>query len=530
MNAGQGACRWVTAAAVAAYLAISIAYLDRFPVVGQDEPWIAAPAYKLATQGVLGSDLFAGYHGMDRHHFEHMPVYTVLEAAIFRLFGVGVVAMRSLSVAFGLALLVMMYGIGRETGGERVAALAVVLMVAVRLTAPTAVRPIGIVLLDDARINRYDIAVPAFGLAALWVTIYAVRRPRRALWVLTGILAGLSGLSHLYGVFWLPVLVAFLCNRNDAGRSTLRSIALVVAGFALIWLPWVVWVGLNWSDYLGQMRGVATRFEVLAPAFYIDNIVFGDGPISLRWLWRTVGSLAPHRAGAWALTIGAPVAVVLLWQRHGKRAVGETALLVACAVQIPLFFALLQVKSFSYVIAVWPLGALALAWLTFELWDRRGWVVRTVLVVVGAAIAIESGAHLKGAAEEARSTSSYDGYEQQIADCIPDGSLVLGFQHYWLGLRRFPYRSWLMAFNQANPDIERDPVPLDVALDRINPDVILIDRYARQLFSETADPSNRYHHLSVGFDAFRARRRLSPRCTVRDASYGTMEIYDVNDR
>ena len=104
---------------------------------------------------------------------------------------------------------------------------------------------------------------------------------------------------------------------------------------------------------------------------------------------------------------------------------------------------------------------------------------------------------------------------------------MLGFQPYWLGLHDVPYRTWLLPLNLSNPDVERDPVPLDVALDRINPEIILLDRYARQLFTATADPSNRYHYLGTGFDAFRARKAFVPKCVVRDPTYGTMAIYEV---
>ena len=99
--------RVVLGVAVVLYLCGTLACLDRFPAVSQDEPWIASSGYKLATAGALGSDLFSGYHGMDRHHFVQMPVYPVLQAALFRMFGLGVVQMRALSVVFGLALLLM---------------------------------------------------------------------------------------------------------------------------------------------------------------------------------------------------------------------------------------------------------------------------------------------------------------------------------------------------------------------------------------------------------------------------------------
>jgi 4-amino-4-deoxy-L-arabinose transferase-like glycosyltransferase len=233
------ALRTAAAAAALLYLAVSVFALERFPIVGQDEPWIAAPAYKFATEGALGSDLFAGYHGMERHHFVHMPVYAVLEAALFRVFGAGVRQMRALSVIFGLVLLIVVYAVGQQVGGDQVASLTVLLMVFARLTMPTETRPIGIMLLDSARINRYDIAVPAFGLAALWVAIRDAERPRPALGVIAGALAGLSSLSHLYGAFWLPCIIACSLLRKGFRRSALTASGEVLAGFVAVWLPWL---------------------------------------------------------------------------------------------------------------------------------------------------------------------------------------------------------------------------------------------------------------------------------------------------
>ena len=54
---------------------------------------------------MFGSDLFAGYYGMERHQYEQMPLFPLAQAAIFRLFGTGVVQMRALPVACGLLLL-----------------------------------------------------------------------------------------------------------------------------------------------------------------------------------------------------------------------------------------------------------------------------------------------------------------------------------------------------------------------------------------------------------------------------------------
>jgi hypothetical protein len=43
--------------------------LANLPPVSADEVWIFSASFKLATEGVLGSDLFQGFYGADRHYY-----------------------------------------------------------------------------------------------------------------------------------------------------------------------------------------------------------------------------------------------------------------------------------------------------------------------------------------------------------------------------------------------------------------------------------------------------------------------------
>src|SRR5581483_1207134 len=102
-----------------------------------------------------------------------------------------------------------------------VGALAVAILVLVRWTGLTYVQLSGIPLVDLARIARYDPLVPVIGLGSLHV--YLTARAARPRWsglamALAGLLAGLSGLAHLYGLFWLPalLLLAFWDRRRRA--------------------------------------------------------------------------------------------------------------------------------------------------------------------------------------------------------------------------------------------------------------------------------------------------------------------------
>jgi 4-amino-4-deoxy-L-arabinose transferase-like glycosyltransferase len=368
--------RWpalLTLSAIAVYLAVSLTHLTVFPPVGEDEPWIAAAPAKLATQGVFGSDLFAGYYGSERHHYEHLPLYPLAQAAVFRLFGVGTFQMRLLPVACGLLLLLLTFTIGRLIGDERIGALAVVVMVFLRVSEGPA--GTGILLLDRARINRYDIAVPVLGLAALRAFLEAERTRSPRWYGAAGALAGLSSLAHLYGAFWLVVFVGLLWIGR--GPRFVREPAswTLLAAFLTTWLPWLAYILSGWSDYLGQTRAVADRFDLLNPAFYAGNVLSEMERYRFIDIRDGSGSLKLARPGTWTLLAGIPAALAAMtWQSRPRTVV--FALAFAAIVQAALFALLVSVKAERYLIAIWPLGAIALAWLAIELWNRSSALLR----------------------------------------------------------------------------------------------------------------------------------------------------------
>ena len=117
-----------------------------------------------------------------------------------------------------------------------------------------------------------------------------------------GILAGLSTLSHLYGAFWLIslLLVAALTPAHRQ-QSRRRLAVLLAAGFALAVTPWAIFVASHWTDYVGQMKPAAARFDLFSPAFYFGNIVTADGPISIVWIFDTIRTLPASRVGTWLM-------------------------------------------------------------------------------------------------------------------------------------------------------------------------------------------------------------------------------------
>ncbi len=511
----------------AVYLLVSVDHLHVFPPVGEDEPWIAAAPYKLATQGVYGSDLFAGYYGSEEHLYQ-MPVYSLLLAGVFKVAGLGVVQMRILPVTFGLLLLILVFVVGCQLGGHRLGVLAMLLLVGLRLAVGW--DETGILLLDIARVNRYDIAVPVFGLAAFWMFNRAYTRGHIGLYLGTGILVGLASLTHLTGAFWLPALFVVMVLRRRTKLFGQRALYAMVGGFALPWLPWLAYIATGWSDFVGQHLLVASRFDVFDPQFYLDN---------LRYEYRRYLPLVPRDPlGLWRLpavgTVAALVGVLsAFWGmlRHGRRRSDDRAwvLAVVLIVQGVLFALLLEKKVYSYLIALWPLATLALAWLGLRLWDRhKTTVARGAMLAVLALLLLEGGWRVAHRRSVALRTTPYDQFTSRIAEHIPPGSRVLGLQFYWTGLYRYEYRTWLLPVQLSDSLYYHAPLPLDQALERVDPDIVLLDRYMTRYFDEMADPRNPRHGEYLRFQAFMDRHRATLVGVVADTTYGTMHIYQVN--
>jgi hypothetical protein len=322
--------------------------------------------------------------------------------------------------------------------------------------------------------------------------------------------------------------VLILILAREGRRTRLASTAAFVAGFLLPWLPWVAYIAMAWSDFAGQIRTVASRFDVFNPAFYVANALHGDGPISSDWLLQSIGALPIRRAGAWAVVMAIPIAwAAALAHARRTRQYALAALAVASVLQLAMFFFLLKVKTVNYMIGIWPLAVLLMAWALVRGWDTGRPRLRAAAVLFVAVIAVEGILGVASAREAAGRVTSYQAYEAAIDRCLPPDALVLGLPHHWLGLRSHRFRSWQLATNFADPSFVDVPRPLDQVLDEIAPDIMLVDRYMTALFEEAAAPSHPYHYLSTGFHAFLERRHPVKVCEFTDATYGPTVVYRV---
>ena len=504
------------------YVGFALDGLTRVPAVHDDEMTNAAPAYKLASVGIYGSDAFAGFHRSDVRMYQFMPVLQLLEAAVFKIFDVGLLQIRLLSVVIGGVVVLLTYLIGRSVGDARVGILAALLLVSYRLG--TGSLETGVVLVDIVRVTRYNVLVPAFGLAALLAFNRAEGRRQPVAYTLAGGLSGLAFLSHMYGAFWLPALAATMTVRRGPQALMSRELALMVAGFGLVCAPWGAYVVGDLEAYRGQMSMYRDRFDLLNPAFYFDNV--------RKEIWRYAGfgvrDLLSWRPGAWVALVVFPAALVVAGRDALRRREAPLcAVLVSLLVIVGLFALLLRWKTFSYLLTPLTLAVVVMAYGAIRLWDTlRAPPARILLLALLILTTQEAGAQMVARHRRAEAATTYEEIMGRIASHVPPRAKVVAPLRYWLGLRDRTFRGWHLAVVLADRGPDAPPRPFAEVLRQIVPDVIIFDDH--QFGRTLADPAHRYHWQYVSIMHYLEERHAVKRADLSDATYGRIQIYLLN--
>ena len=495
------------------FWAVSLRHLTAVPPVYEDEPWQASTGWKLASAGVFGSDLFAGFYGMEDHYYGYMPMHPFFLAAVFKLTGLGLFQARFEPVVMGLLMLAFTYALGRRLFRPSVGLLAVFLLLFSHTNGVTPSQYSGILLIDMARIARYDIVVPVFALAAL--LLYAKYHATYPLgitnFVLLGILTSLAALSHLYGLFWFAAFLLLLLWQ----KTTWQKMASFVFGFLLPWAVYIAYVLPGLSDWVGQTQDYAPRFELLNLGWYWQNVVneihrYGPGLGEDLWV----------RPGFWTAVIAIPLSLLALGRLaiQGQR---KAQILLVPAIVLPALFALLiYLKLSNYLITIAPLFALAMAWglMTIYTTYRPNKLIKFGLALLLGAIMVEGGWRFVQLEEAVADTTPYAEFSAEISQHLPPDGRILGLHNYWLGLNHWDYRSWFVPILQNNPDYWHPPLSIENALNGVDPTIILIDHRMRDFFEsdpETAEAVFSWM-MAEGFEQT---------AVVEDETYGRMDIY-----
>lgn len=473
--------------------------LDNYRPVTNDEVELIAVGYKLATQGVLGSDLYAGFFGAERHFFITLPLQHVLEAISFKLLGAGVFQARVVSVVAGMGVVWLLGLLAFRWFGVFAALVCEVLLVVWASNITGAAN--GLALLGVSRTARYDVLAVLAGwlaIAALYVTL---RRPRASSALALGACCGLAALSQFMGTFVLPLVVLNWL----VARAPARLLAWVLVGFALVFGPWLVYGALNASDVAGQLSVYAGRGDFLRPGFYVENVEQEAG--------RYEHLLVQPGASQLLLLLGVwPAGVYAIVRSFGRRAslpdrLVWTSLLTFAGGLLVLDHG----KSSVYAIVLLPSICLALSRLV------SAFVPLGVLVLV--LVCFEGLGAYQLTLQQAQQVTPYARVGQQIEAALVPGAHVFGPERWWWAVHEHPYLSlrsvWWQWGIGGGPDLsEADAI---IVNDNVRADILLFPESVQTRFWSFVNVcTERVAALDdatyFGIDVYRVPAQMPPRC------------------
>lgn len=413
-------------AAVAVYLALAFgSALTKSPEI--DEGFFANPAFNLATKGWMGTTVLetegSALKGIHEHTYWVLPLHLVWQAGWYKLFGFGLLQLRSISILWGLVALAAWFVIVKQLSGERAAALLAAGLLAVDYT-----------FVAVGSLGRMDMMCAALGFAGLAAYLALRERNFGAAVLASHALVVASGLTHPNGILHLAALVLLTLYFD---RRRLRP-----AHFGLAALPYLVGAAA-WGLYILE-----------DPSAFVEQFAMnsrdGGRLAGLKAPWVGFANefveRYPHAFGLGANSAGhagpiylkslllVPYAAAVVWaiaSRGVRRHAGLRALLLVGA----LYFIILSLidgqKETPYLIHIFPVYVALLALLLRRCWEARpAW--RTLLVVcVAGFLALEVGGMLMRVRQRTyqRLYEPAIAYLKQNSDAATEitGSSSLGF-------------------------------------------------------------------------------------------------------
>jgi 4-amino-4-deoxy-L-arabinose transferase-like glycosyltransferase len=374
-------------AAIAAFLLINIALgigtaHTLRPWV--DEGWHGAPAWSLAFRGYMGTPCYveAGLKDIDRYTYWIMPIYPVLQAAWYRIWGFGLETMRALSIlCVLLGLISWTLFFRRLTDDTRGALLFMALMACDYIS------------LTGAGSGRPDAMSFAFQAAAFAAYLYWRETNLRLAILLSQTLVVLSGLTHpnggmlsFLGVLWLVVYF-------DRRRIRLAHVALAAIPYVAGAIGWGAYIAQDPQAFVAQYGyQLGARSQVLvAPWVAIRDEVVKRYMTSMGLNQHNPGSYGPHYLKAWIFftyavgTLGL-VAVPALRRKTAIRVLLGMLFLYVC------FYTFLEGTKESYYL-IYLVYLLTAATVVFVRWCWDNYTRTRVLVALwlAAMFAIQTG-------------------------------------------------------------------------------------------------------------------------------------------
>lgn len=448
-------------------LAFHLWSLLRYPAPFVDEGWLASRAWGfLGTGWPLGAadrGIFDYYDG----YWSYIPwIPTALQSVGFLLWPAPeLVALRLVSLLFGIALLGAVYALARAVGGQRVAWVSVLL---VALSVP---------FTYSAHLARTDIITATFGYVAVALT-FTNRTRRPLVSFVSGLLFGLGLEIHLHlAVLGPPIALLYLMEHGLALPRRRDAWAFAV-GIALGVAFYVGAHVLPYPDAYSGLVALAYSETHTPPLLTFEP----------RILAQALAAMADWFFSIYLITI--PLLLLAVASAAYRGTNRERRWLLFTLVLLLGYALLIRNKVPHYAVFVTPavdiLVATFLVRLFGETWRSRPLQVAARVLCLSV-LALYLTFYLSIFRTD--NYAAYQRVQQRIAQHVRADDTLMGSQTYWFGFPEQRYFSW-----EAMPYYRRFAgVSLTDALRHFHPDLYIIDGHTSVYIHDDAKESQYLH-------------------------------------
>jgi 4-amino-4-deoxy-L-arabinose transferase-like glycosyltransferase len=407
-------------------LAYAVLYsfnLDKFPVVNGDENWFINPAYDLAMFGKMGTSMIYGSYNIANFTYWQPPVFILLMAVSFKLFGFGVIQARMVSVGLGFLTVLFTYLLGFKLYNKKIGILAALILI---------LNPLFFMISRNARM---EIAVACFMIISLYCTFLALKESKLGYYFASAFFATIALLSHPNGVIAiLSVALIILVEKLDFKmlkfNIDFEEIIFFISGVLIPLIPYLVYISLDFVAFKGQFIGNIAA----SPSNPLSNILVEPTRyINVFW-W-----LAQYN-GIFLAFLVLVVAVVLTvlglyYLSRGKKFNGKF-LLIVLMVNVGVFSVLVYHKFFIYIGLIIPYLSIIMALtlkdkIKFKI-NKKG-IMSGITIVLWLMLIVGNCIFLTSFLEKTKDYN-YMEIEYEVQKYIPSGSVVVGDHNYWIAL------------------------------------------------------------------------------------------------
>lgn len=408
-----------------------------------DEGHFASAGAAIASRGQFVMPMWTPWiPTLDVRVYSNMPLYFLTLGAWFKVFGVSWLAMRALSVVFGLLLVVSLASVLRSVARDRITELAGLVVVALNYD---------VINFSSA---RYDIMTAALSAAALAVYLGLRERSLAKALLFSNALLAAACMTHPYALFGMIGLAVFVLTL-DARRLRVGNVALAAVPYVVALAAWGAYIMVDpemfRSQFLtnasGRASGSMNPFSILKSEFverYLEKFAGwgrGNVPLAMRVKILLLVAYAAGVAGCLAVA-------------RIRRTPAAKALVISTIAAVLLLAVVDRTRWYIYLIYTIPLLAACLGLLAGDQLREGGWRQHAVLGSL-AAFALFSIASVGYRARLDVHHQAFLPAAQYLQANVKPGQLVMAGGEFGLGLgfeRHVLDDPWLGTSSGKSPD------------------------------------------------------------------------------